>query len=244
MKALINDTADVVFKRKSDNKVIFTAEAQLASISQQIQEEKLKGGIGNKTIALLRSDKEITLKVKNALFDLDWLSMTQGVAVQASGTATVYAKEDNLAVSGSGSLTATMTGTPVGTAVTIINAKGDTQSTTVAVKAITVPNGFAVAGDKISVLYQTSVTGNVLSLDSKKFSEQYYVEYHTIEYDPSTNTVSADLYIQFDSVLPSGQFDLQFENGNALSPELDFTVLTPASASEMGRVIEVKRVGS
>lgn len=241
MKTLINDTCEVIFKRKSDGKLVFTAESQLASISQQITEEKLKGSIGNKVISLIRSDKEISLKVKNALFDLDFLAMTQGVSVQSNGTATVYTKEENLSVTGSGSLTATIIGTPVGTSVTVINAKGDSQTTTVATKVVSIPNGFAVAGDKVTVVYPQSVTGNVLSLDSKKFSEQYSCEYHTIEYNPSDNTVIADLYIQFDSVLPSGQFDLSFENGNALTPELDFTVLTPVTSSEMGRIIEVKR---
>ncbi|MED3562249.1 hypothetical protein [Bacillus xiapuensis] len=241
MKTLINDTADVVFKRKSDGHLIFTAEAQLASISQQIQEDKLKGGIGNKTISLLRSDKEISLKVKNALFDLDWLSMTQGVAV-AEGTVNVYEREENLAVTdNAGTLQVTITGTPVGTTVSVINAKGESEQATVATKVVTVPTGHAAKGEKVAVVYQKSVTGNIVSLDSKKFSEQYAVEYHTIEYDPATNLVIADLYVQFDSVLPSGSFDLSFENGNALSPELDFTALTSTANSEIGRVIEVPR---
>lgn len=237
MKTLINDTCDVVFTRKSDGKLLITAEAQLASISQQVQEDKLKGGIGNKTISLLRSDKEITLKVRNALFDLEWLAMTQGVQV-TSGTATVNKREDDLIVA-SGKVT--ITGTPVGTDVTIINADGDSESTTVATKSVTVPVDFANDGEKISVMYSTSVTGNKLSLDAKKFSEQFSVEYHTIEYNPATNAVVNDLYIQFDSVLPSGAFELSFENGNALTPELDFTALTSGASSELGRVIEVPR---
>lgn len=246
MKTLINDTADVVFKRKSDGKIILTAEAQLAQITQAVTENKLKGGIGNKTISLLRSDKEITLKVTNALFDLDWLSMTQGVAVTTGGTATIYNREDGLATTGTTTLTATITGTPVGTTVSVIDTKGNVASATVASKTVTLPanvvGGFNVtSGDKVSVVYQQSVTGNVLSLDSKRFSEQFSVEYHTIEYDPSTNGVVADIYFQFDSCLPAGAFDLQLQNGNALAPSLDFTALVPSGATEIGRIIEVKR---
>lgn len=248
MKTLINDTADVVFKRKSDNTLILTAEAQLAQITQAVTENKLKGGIGNKTISLIRSDKEITLKVKNALFDLNWLSMTQGVTVQSNGTATVYGREDGLVTTGSTTLTATITGTPVAgtTSVSVVDTKGNIATGTISSKIVTLPanvvGGFnVISGDKVSVVYQQTVTGNILSLDSKKFSEQFTVEYHTIEYDPSTNLVVADLYIQFDSCLPAGAFDMQLQNGTALSPEIDFTALVPSGATEVGRVIEIKR---
>lgn len=242
MKTLISDTCEVVFKRKSDGKLVITAEAQLASISQQIQEEKLKGGIGNKTIALLRSEKEITLKVKNALFDMDFLSMTQGVAVNSAGTATVFEREDNLKIADdAGSNKVTITGTPASgtSSVTVIHADGSTEEAMVSAKTVTVTQGSA--GDLVSVIYPTTVTGNMIVLDAQKFSEQFSVEYHTIEYDPNTNLVVADLYIQFDSVLPSGAFELSFESGTAITPELDFTVLTPATATELGRIIEVNR---
>lgn len=243
MKTLINDTADVVFTRKSDGKKIFTAEAQLASISQAITEEKLKGGIGNKTVALLRSDKEITLQVRNALFDLGWLSMTQGVAVEENGQATINFKEDDLVVTDNlGTLEVTITGTPSDTTAQIINSKGEVEEAAITGSKVTVPVGHAVAGEKVAVSYLKEVTGNLVSFDSKRFSENYAVEYHTIEYNPETNEVVADLYIQFDNTVPSGSFDLSFENGSAISPELSFEALASATGSEIGRMIEVPRV--
>ena len=243
MKALINDTADVTFTRKSDGKKIFTAEAQLASISQAVTEEKLKGGIGNKTVALLRSDKEITLQVRNALFDLEWLSMTQGVAVKEDGTADINHKEEDLVVTdNAGALEVTLKGTPTGTTAYIINAKGDVEEAAITGTKVTVPTGYAVAGEKVAVSYIKQVVGKLVSFDSKKFAENYAVEYHTIEYDPATNQVVADLYIQFDNTVPAGAFDLSFENGTAISPELSFEALASATGSEIGRMIEVPRV--
>jgi hypothetical protein len=245
MRTLINDTANVVFKRKSDGHVIFTAEAQLASISQQISEEKLKGGIGNRTIALIRSDKEVQLQVRNALFDFDWLSVSQGVAVQEDGAATVWKREDSLqVVDNAGTLEVTIKGTPVGNTVRVINAKGEAEASTETTKKVAVPVGVAVEGERVSVAYQEDVVGNILTMDSQKFSEAYEVEYSTIEYNPETSQVVADLYIQFDHVIPSGSFDLSLENGSALSPELSFEAMTTGTSTEIGRFIEVERTAT
>ncbi len=239
-KVLINDTADVVFKRKSDGHVVFTAEAQLASISQSVSEEKLKGGIGNRTIALLRSDKEVTLQVRNALFDLEWLSMTQGVSIE-QGTVKVWKREDDLTVE---SGTVTIKGTPIDDEVKVINAANDSEDTTVTGKEVTVSTSLAKDGDKVSVLYKQEVTGNIVTMDAKKFSETYEVEYSTIAYDPDTNEVVKDIYFQFDHVAPSGSFDISLENGSALTPELSFEAMTSGTSSEIGRFIEVDRTST
>lgn len=244
MKTLINDTADVVFTRKSDGHKVFTAEATIAGISQAITENKLKAGIGNKTIAVLRSDKEITLNVTNALFDLNWLAATQGVAVQ-NGTATINHQETDLIVAdNAGSLEVTITGVPVDTNdVQIIDSVGNVYEGTFTTGKVKIPVEATTieVGDKVAINYTKSVTGNTVVFDSKKFSENYAVEYHTIEYNPATNEVLADLYIQFDNCVPSGSFDLSFENGTAISPALTFEALASLTGSEMGRMIEVLR---
>jgi hypothetical protein len=241
-RTLINDTANVTFKRKSDGHVIFTGEAQLASISQQVSEEKLKGGIGNRTIALIRSDKEVQLQVRNALFDFEWLSMTQGVAVQKDKDATVWKREDSLlVVDNAGTLEVTIKGKPIGDEVKLVNSKGVSEDALSATGKVAIPEGFANKGEKISVSYQEAIKGNVLTMDAQKFSEAYEVEYATIEYDPETYRVVADLYIQFDHVIPSGSFDMSLENGSALAPELSFEAMTTGTSTEIGRFIEQVR---
>lgn len=240
-KLLISDTADLTFKRKSDGKVIFTSEAQLAGISQEIQEDDVFGGIGNKRVAKIRSQKAISLSTRMALFDLEYLSVTQGVAVEANGTANVFKKEENLpVVDATGTLSVTVTGTPVDNKVTLISANGESKEYTANAKKVTVTTGFA-AGDKVTAIYRESVTGNIVTLDSAKFSEAYEVEFKTIAYNPVNNTVVSDIYFQFDNCLPSGSFDIQLENGNALAPELNFDALAAPNSSEVGRVIEVPR---
>lgn len=240
-KVVVNDTADVIWKRKSDGHVVFTTEAQLASISQAVDEEKLYGGIGNQTVALLRSNKEIDLAVRNALWDLEYLSMTQGVAIQEDGQAVVKGKEI-VAVEGDeiGGLTITLTETPVDDTATIFDLDGSQQEVAVATGSIEIPEGFeAKAGDEVTVIYDKDVTGETVVFDAKKFSEKYSVEYQTLAYNPETMQPAYDIYIQFDEVVPSGAFEMSLENGTPYTPELNFSVMTPTGKSEMGRIIRV-----
>ena len=48
MPLFIMDVADVTFTRKSDNHVVFTSEAQTSTLSQTVDEETIKGGIGSR----------------------------------------------------------------------------------------------------------------------------------------------------------------------------------------------------
>lgn len=239
MKTIISDTADVVFKRRRDGKIVFTAEAQLASISQNISEERLKGGIGNKTIAVLRSDKEVELQVRNAIFDSEWLEMSSGVSFDVK-TNTVHTREDDL-IASNGAITIKGEPKTNGTML-ILASNGDQFEGTYddLLKKVTAPE--IIDGKSYSVLYQIDVTGRTLSLQSDKFSESFSVEYRTIEYDIETNAIKNDLYFVFNSVTPSGNWSLSFENGQAITPELNFTVLTLTGSKEIGKVIEVPRV--
>lgn len=241
-KLLISDTADVVAKRKSDGHVFITAEAQLASIAGSLGiNEKIFGGIGSKPLTIMRGQKEITSTLRNAFYDLEFLSMTQGVSITASGSASVYKREDGLeVVDNAGTLQVTISNTTV-TTVYVRNEGGETESAASSSGTVTVPTGHAAAGDLVSVSYQETVTGDIVTFDSEKFSEAYEIEYHTIGYDPVTNKVVKDIYIQLDHVIPSSDFDMSLENGTAIAPEITFDALAAPNSTEMGRVIEVDR---
>jgi hypothetical protein len=244
MKLLVIDTADVVMKRKRDGHVFITAEAQLTSISQSLGiNEKVYGGIGNKSLAVMKGQKEVTSTLRNAFYDQEFLALTQGVAIDEDGTATVHKTEKGLTVTdNAGSLEVTITGTVVGTTVYVRNAKGQTESATVATGKVTVPTGHAVAGELVSVTYPSSVTGNIVELDAEKFAEAFTLEYHTIAYDPDTNAIVKDIYIQLDHVIPNDEFELSLESGTAIAPEVNFECLTAPNSTQIGRIIEVDRV--
>ncbi|ARC67822.1 hypothetical protein ABES28_08595 [Bacillus licheniformis] len=235
-KTVIHDTADVYWRRKSDGHVISAAEAQLASISQSISEEELKGGIGNRTLYLLRTDKSIDAKVKNAFFDMEFMAMTQGVAIEENKFNVSEREDVTVQVDG----TVKLQKTPVGV-VSLKNSKGASIQAEYKDEAVTVPDDFAKEGDVLTAVYRIEVTGETVEINSNKFSEMYELEYHTIEYDPDTGVVYSDLYIQFDKVAPSGEFEMSLENGAAYTPELSFKVLAADSSGRYGRFARVPR---
>lgn len=244
MKLLVIDTADVVMKRKSDGHIFITAEAQLTSISQTLGiNEKIYGGIGNKPLAIMKGQKEVTSTLRNAFYDQEFLSLTQGVEIDEDGTANVYKTEKGLVVAeNGGTLEVTITGTPVGTTVYVRNAKGEVESATVATKKVTIPTGHAAKDEIVSVTYQAQVTGNIVELDAEKFAEAFTVEYHTIAYDPDTNKVVKDIYIQLDHAVPSDEFEMSLENGSPIAPEVNFECMAAPNSTSIGRIIEVDRV--
>lgn len=243
MKLLVIDTADVVMKRKSDGHIFITAEAQLTSISQSLGiNDKIYGGIGNKPLAIMKGQKEVKSTLRNAFYDQEFLSLTQGVAIDEDGTATVYKTEKGLiVVDNAGTLEVTISNNTV-TTVHVRNAKGEVASATATTGKVTVPNGHAIEGEIVSVTYQEEVTGDIVELDAEKFAEAFTLEYHTIAYDPDTNKVVKDIYIQLDHVVPSDEFELALENGNAIAPEVNFECLASPNSTSIGRIIEVDRV--
>lgn len=247
MKTIIQDTCDVVFKRISDGKVILTAEAQLASVSQSIQEDKVKGGIGNRDIAIIRSEKEVTLSVRSAMFDSEWLEMVSGTSYKEE-THTIHQKEDGLVAKKNAlKFEVKIKGTPKpGGKVYAFNSKGNQKvmnASEVVAGTVDITEIVEKEGEIVTVLYEQDATGQTLTLDTTKFPSKFMVEYHTIQYDADTNEVVNDLYWIFDGATPAGNFDYSFESGNAIAPEIEFTALAPLGSSVVGRVVEVPRKG-
>lgn len=243
MKLLISDSAEVTIKRKSDGHVFATAEAQLAGISQTLGiNETIYGGIGSKPLARVRGQKEITATVRNAFLDIELLSATQGVAVKKDGTATIYKRENQLkAVSDGGQLQVTIEGAPIDDKVHLVNPQGDVVEVIAEGQTVSVPSEFAKEGDLLSAIYQEDVTGEIVEIRADKFSEAYTMEFHTIGYDPNTNQVVRDIYIQLDHVIPSADFELNFENGTPIAPEITFDCMAAPNTENIGRIITVPR---
>jgi hypothetical protein len=243
MNLLINDTADAVIKRKSDGHVFVTGETQLASISQSLGiNEKIWGGIGNRPLATIKGQKEVTASLRNAFYNKEFLAMTQGVDIERDGAVLVYKREDELKVTdNAGSLEVVFQGVPAEAEVTLVNAANEVEQVAPAANKVAIPEGFAEAGDIVSVVYKEEAEGDIIALQSDKFAEAYTIEYHTIGYDPRTNEVVKDIYIQLDHVIPSGDVEVSLENGSAIAPEINFDCLVEPGTKNIGRIIEVKR---
>lgn len=243
MGLYIFDTADVVVERKSDGEVFVSTETQMASITQSLGiDEKIFGSIGNKPLAIIKGQKEVSASFRNAFYNQKILEMTQGVKVVEDGTATVPQIEKGLlVVENASNLEVTLTGTPVGTTAHVTNPDGSTISAAITSKVVTIPTGHASAGEYVNVTYDVTVTGDILELESDKFSGAYKITYSTIAMDSVTNQVVKDIIIQLDHVVPTGDMEISLENGSAIAPEITFDCLAAPNTNKIGRIIEKDR---
>lgn len=240
-KLAVVDTADVFVKSKKTGKVFMTAEAQLTSLSQTLGiNESIFGGIGSRKLFTFKGQKEVTTTIRNAFYDKNFLAMTQGVDVLEDDKAIVHKTEDLKVEQDEEALQVVIEGTPVGEDVHLRNKDGAVQTIKAVAGAVAIPEAFAEAGDIVTVAYQTEVTGDVIEIAADKFGEAFEVEYRTIGYDPNTNEVKVDIFIQLDNVVPNGEFELSLENGTAIAPEFTFDALA-VQGNAIGRIIEVKR---
>lgn len=234
---LVQDVCEVYLKDLSDtSKVYFFGLTSQAEITQQIQQDVIRGGIGNGVIGVMQSNKELTFKVTTLLHNEDVSAIQSGSAFGASTTFTVQKTESGVLTSGK----ITITGTPIGTNVLVYDGLGKKLEGTYATGDVTVTGG--TEGESYTVVYSTSVTGEALSLDSKKFPKNYYVELHTIAYNPNSNEVVADLYYVFNKALPNGGLSQQFQAGQSVTDEVEFTCGLLTGSTEYGKYIVVPRI--
>lgn len=258
---VIADTCDVTFERLSDDKVIATAEAQLASISQTVDEQEIRGGLGGSLIATITSQKTIEASFRDALFSMDYLEMTQGTQAgdteveylvnmsakyegdETSGTLTVSTDEDNKQVMDATEAVYTnaVTGRQSKVAIekgkiTVDDAKAffDTEAATAMGQEIVVEDGL-----QVNVLVSVKATGMGISVRSDVFPEKFRLTYRTIAFDPKTMEHVKDIVIQFNEVKPSANFDLGFEMSTPIAPEFTLQVMKPQGCTELGRIVAV-----
>ena len=292
MKSIIHDVADVTMLRLSDNKVIFTGEAQLTSLSQKVDTQDIRGGIGSRLIFVSRSGKNITLTVRNAIWDSDYLEIISGLSYNTE-TNSVFKREKNLLCQlladdeellddtrsldntysieendGSNVFLNYLFGTTINNKIIITGVPksgGIIKVISKEIPILTIPgfagleyivdgtqydgtysNGAVSFNDAVidnyyTCIYEIEVTGKTIHIRTDKFPEKYSVEYRTIEYSLSDNRIVNDIYLVFGSALPSGDFDVSFESGKPVSPELTFTALRRANSNELGKIIEIVR---
>lgn len=241
-KIVIQDTADVMLsKLTGDKKVVLNAENQLSNISGTINEEDLRGGIGNKKIFKIRSDKSISLTMRSAVADPEYWAMTQGVDIEENGKATVTKSAKVTVTDDGGVLKVKIPNTTVTEA--RLNDKDDTQEeVTVTNGEIEIPVGFELQeGDSTFVFWKEEVQGKRISIDATKYSQKYRCEMRTIAYDVDTAEVIADIYFIFPEVLPSGEWEISLENGTVYTPEISFDALNPIGSDEIGEILIVPR---
>lgn len=233
---LLQDVAEVYIRDTVTSKAYFFGITTRNEVNQTIQQTVLKGGIGNGVRGVIQSDKEIKFSV-TTLFSADDLKAIQSGKDFVSGSITV---QDNEVVECAGGKL-TITGTPkTGTTPVVFDAHGKAISGTFADKTFTI-TGNAVEGALYTVVYPVDVTGDILSLDSKAFPKSYYVEMHTIGYDPDTMEVICDIYWIFNKALPNGSLQEAYEAGRQVGSDVEFTAMLRAGETEYGKYVVIPR---
>lgn len=244
-KFVVHDTADVTITHKASGKVILNAEMQLASISGTISEEDLRGGIGNRKLYKIRTDKDINLNIRSAFGDMEIWAMTQGVEVDAAGTSFVTKNERVQlveAVGATGDLEAKIKDITA-TGVKISGADGTQATYSAAAGLVTITAAEAtaagfVAGQEVIVYFQAEIIGRKIQIYADKFSEKYSVQYRTIAYDPDTHEQYSDIFFTFPDCIPAGDFEISLENGSVYTPEISFSVMSALNSTLYGEITE------
>lgn len=236
---VVQDVADVILTDIASKKVMANTYMQISGLSGTVDEEDLRAGIGNGKIFTIRTDKDIELNFTSAVFDPEFLAMTQGVelenekevlvtratrgCVDAEGKIEIEGIAENIEQD---SIKATVDGEPI---------------------EITEKNGLEITVDAdedqtVIISYQEKVTGEGIDFDASKFSRKVRVDMRTIAYDLETGEIYSDIYFVFREAMPGGDFDLSFEAGSVITPEFTASVLVPKCGSVMGEMVSVPRV--
>lgn len=239
---VMQDVAEAVVIDKQTGETAVYANLQLSSLEGTLSEEDLRAGIGNGKIFRIRTDKELSVNLRTATVDLNWLAMQQGVEVEAGKTARVTKVETATVVASGADFAVNIKGTPMNNTVRVDNGIDEQDEATATTGQVLLPSTMTVkVGDKITVTYFEEVTGNRLQFDAGKFSKSYRLELRTIAYDLESAQIHSDIYFIFDNAVPTGDFSFGLESGTVVTPELTFSILSEKGSSVMGEMLEVVR---
>lgn len=227
----IQDVADVLLTRKSDNFKIATGTAQSTSISQSVDEDQIKGGIGNRTLYTIKSNKELEIEVKDAVFNPQWLAATQGVKVMDDQTLEIEVV-DTVEIEESGKIT--LKDTEFSGSGIFVDSKGDNHEATFSSGVATISEIEDQKGKEGQAVYKEERQGKSISIRADRFAEKYKAQLNTIIYEAETESIVEDLFVIFHNVTPSAEFELGLEAGEALAPEIKLVASADPKTKEIG----------
>lgn len=242
-KLLVMDVAKVTLTDLETGKITATATATTSGISASLNEELLRAGWGGGVVATINSEKNVELNFTDVFFSMDYLAMVQGTEVEEGATGTVIEQFEGIVADNAGALEVQLPAGVTVTSATMVDLDGAQEAVTVTGGKFPVPAGStAIVGDRIIVFYKKEITGQKVVIDAQKFPKYVAVQYHTRAFNPETNVVTKDIYIQFDKVKPQGNQDMTLEVSSASNTEMTFVAMNKdLYSTEMGRYFAVDR---
>ena len=237
--ALVSDVLEVIAIDKSDvaaPKSYFFGLTTGNEIGQSIETEQLKAGIGDVTWAVLKGSKQMTVSAQYAAFN-DYLTMLQ------VGSDFEVATSVNVAVKETADYEATgisITGTPVGTAVTVLNnVTGETLEGTFATGKVTTDPA-VTTGTSCTVIYEKALTSqSILPFKADALPKNFELHLHGIA--KQDGVVVADIYYVFYNASLSGNFTKSFQNGAPDGEGAEFDIAARKGTTDYGFYTAVAR---
>jgi hypothetical protein len=232
--AITKNTLLVYLEDMADaSKVYFFGISSKADWTQSISTNLIRGAWGNLVQGVLNSDKQQDITI-TPVFDMESILALQTGTDFENGAATVKKTECGLPITDG---TVAIKGEPVGTTVKVFDKYGKAYTGTYATGTVTVTT--PPEDGYVSVVYDVSVTGNVLDLRADKFPKNYKLWGYTISVDPDTNEQISDVYIYFEKVQPDGNFTKTWaENENSAMP-VKFLIMSKVGSNTYGKYISV-----
>lgn len=237
---MVHDVMDVLVTEIGSKKVMANTKLQLSAIESTIDQESIRGGIGNGKVYEMRSNKDINVSTRNAVMNNEWIALTQGVEIVSKHEVEVTKAEIICDVPEGGIIELEVE--PLGK----VQAKKDDgtfEEFDATDKSITLTGEFLDMND-VQLTYKAKVVGEGITFDAKKFSKTVRLDMKTFAYDLETGDILYDIYFVFPKAMPSSDLNLNFEAGSVLSPELSFSILQGRCGTEMGTMVSVPHVAT
>jgi len=237
--ALVSDVLEVIAIDKSvpeAPKSYFFGLTTGNEIGQSIETEQLKAGIGDVTWAVLKGSKQMTVSAQYAAFN-DYLTMLQVGSDFETKTVNVAVKET---ADYETTVGITITGTPVGTAVTVLNnVTGETLAGTFATGKVTTTPA-VTAGTSCTVIYEKALaTQSILPFKADALPKNFELHLHGIA--KQDGVVVADIYYVFYNASLSGNFTKSFQNGAPDGEGAEFDIAARKGTTDYGFYTAVAR---
>jgi len=237
---IVKDTMEVYLKDLSDaTKTYFFGVTSKADWASKIKNELLKGGIGNYTQGILFSEREEEFSVTPLYFSDSIVGIQHGV-IPTSGSTTVMTNENlKVGVPTVGKVTLVGTATVGTTTVEVFDAQGKKYSGALSVGVVTITSPPA-DGTYVTVVYPQTVTANITALSANTIPKNYMIWAKTIAYNPDTNAIVQDIYLNFYKAAPTGEINNAFEAKNQGMP-ISFLCMCPLGTKDFGQYLTVAR---
>lgn len=236
---VVHDVSEVFITDDNNDKTYFFGLTSSENVNQTLNQTPIRGGIGNKRVATISSDKDINFDVQTTLHN-DAIYEIQSGSLFGTEAITLLKQETVQAVDSSGSITCAITGTPVGD-VTVLDKNGKEYVGAFATGKVTITSG--VAGQYYTIVYnEAEASANVLDLNSESMPSTYHVQLHTIAYDPDTEEIVADLYWVFSKCLPDGNISAGYKSGENQQDTIKFNCEIPVGSKSYGKYAVIPRI--